>query len=61
MLRQADRSTYYDLDELIARLRQFQESSQVQEFPFLHSRMNTLSENSFIIPFTAEISTRAEP
>lgn len=60
VLRQADRSTYHDLDELITRLRQFQERTQIQEFPILHSRMNTLSENSFIIPFTADISTRAE-
>ena len=60
VLRQADRSTYHDLDELITRLRQFQESSQMQEFPFLHSKMKTLSENAFIIPFTAEISARAE-
>ena len=60
VLRQADRSAYQDLDELITRLQQFQESSQIQEFPFLHSKIKSLSENSFIIPFTADISVKAE-
>jgi len=60
VLRQADRSAYQDLDELITRLQKFQESSQIQEFPFLHSKIKSLSENSFIIPFTADISVKAE-
>lgn len=60
VLKQSSRSAYQDVEALIDQLRQFKESSEAEELPALHARMEEIFESVGIIPFSAEIAARAE-
>jgi hypothetical protein len=59
-LRQSARSAYQDLAMLINQLQQFKTRSEEEEPPTLHARIREFEETVSTIPYSAEITARAE-
>lgn len=60
VLRQSARSAYQDLAILINQLQQFKTRSEEEELPTLHARIREFEETVSTIPYSAEITARAE-
>jgi hypothetical protein len=59
-LRQASRSAYHDIDDIIARLEKFKNDAKKMEIESLHLKMRFLEDSAIVITFTPESMARSE-